>query len=135
MDKHIFPIDQFRILRPQFNALLKDDVLIIAESALHYFPPSSDACFNELWMLVVAHMLDLNQRITEGMAPTGVITNVTMDKVSISFTSPPSGSDWSYWFKMTTYGQQFLALFLRCELTQHADSKASSELRSVENGA
>ncbi|MCD4592437.1 DUF4054 domain-containing protein, partial [Proteus mirabilis] len=73
----------------------------------------------ELWMLVVAHMLTLRKMIADDESPTGVVTSVTIDKVSVSFTAPPSGSDWSHWFKMTTFGQQFLALIKRCSVPQY----------------
>lgn len=119
MEASTFPLQSFRVLRPQFSGVPDDDIYILALSALNYFSSCRGVCTNELWMLVVAHMLDLNQQIAEGAAPTGVVTSVTMDKISVSFSAPPAGSDWSHWFKMTTYGQQFLALIKRCSVPQY----------------
>ncbi|WP_374448617.1 DUF4054 domain-containing protein [Providencia sp.] len=116
MDTSTFPIESFRVLYPQFSGIEKDEILIIAQSALNYFSPCRGVCTNELWMLVVAHMLSLRKMIADDESPTGVVTSVTIDKVSVSFTAPPAGSDWSHWFKMTTYGQQFLALIKRCSV-------------------
>lgn len=110
MEASTFPLTSFRVLYPSFNGLSDDDIYIIAQSALNYFSPCRGVCTNELWMLVVAHMLSLRKWIADDESPTGVVTSVTIDKVSVSFSAPPAGSDWSHWFKMTTYGQQFLAL-------------------------
>ncbi|MDE9446789.1 DUF4054 domain-containing protein [Xenorhabdus bovienii] len=114
MDASTFPLKSFRVLRPQFNAVPDDEVLIIAESALNYFSPCRGVCTNELWMLVVAHMLDLNQKIAQGESPTGVVTAATIGSVNMSFTAPPVGSNTSHWFNLTPFGQQYLALLNRC---------------------
>lgn len=119
MEASTFPIESFRVLYPQFGSIENDEIIIIAQSALNYFSSCRGVCTNELWMLVVAHMLSLRKMIADDESPTGVVTSVTMDKISVSFSAPPAGSDWSHWFKMTTYGQQFLALIKRCSVPQY----------------
>ncbi|BBV03797.1 hypothetical protein BML2531_15730 [Providencia rettgeri] len=119
MEASTFPLMSFRVLYPSFNGVSDDDIYTIAQSALNYFSPCRGVCTNELWMLVVAHMLSLRKWIADDESPTGVVTSVTIDKVSVSFSAPPAGSDWSHWFKMTTYGQQFLALIKRCSVPQY----------------
>lgn len=119
MDAATFPVESFRVLRPEFSTVPTDDIYVIAQSALNYFSPCRGICTNELWMLVVAHMLYLNQKIADGESPTGVVTSVTIDKVSVSYTAPPAGSDWSHWFKLSPYGQQFLALVKRCSVPRY----------------
>ncbi|HBN5911617.1 DUF4054 domain-containing protein [Morganella morganii] len=119
MDPSNFPLVSFRAIYKVFTAVPNDEIFIIAQEALNYFSPCRGVCTNSAWMLVVAHMLDLNRRIADGESPTGVVTSVTIDKVSVSYTAPPAGSDWSHWFKMSTYGQQFLALIKRCSVPRY----------------
>ncbi|HBH7051286.1 TPA: DUF4054 domain-containing protein [Morganella morganii] len=121
MDPSVFPIKSFRIIPSykRFDSVPDDDVFVIAQEALSYFSLCRVICTNSAWMLVVAHMLDLNSRIDKGESPTGVVTSVTMDKISVSYTAPPAGSDWSHWFKLTPYGQQFLALVKRCSVPRY----------------
>lgn len=119
MDPSDFPLVSFRAIYKVFTAVPDDEIFIIAQEALNYFSPCRGVCTNSEWMLVVAHMLDLNSRIADGESPTGVVTSVTIDKVSVSYTAPPAGSDWSHWFKMSTYGQQFLALIKRCSVPRY----------------
>lgn len=123
MDINLFPLQSFRALYLQFNSLADDDVLIVARSAINYFSTDNNICRDELWMLVTAHMLALRQMIAEGLSPIGVITNATIDKISVSFAPPPISSDWSHWFKITLYGQQFLTLISRCNLAQYQDTQ------------
>ncbi|CDL85474.1 conserved hypothetical protein [Xenorhabdus szentirmaii DSM 16338] len=89
-------------------------MLIIAQSARHYFSPCRGVCTDELWMLVVAHMLQLRALIAQGESPTGVVTAATIGSVNVSFTAPPVGSNTSHWFNLTPFGQQYLALLNRC---------------------
>ena len=112
-----FPLVSFRAIYKVFGAVPDDEVSAVAQEALNYFSPCRGACTNSAWMLVVAHMLDLNGRIADGESPT--VTSVTIDKVSVSYTAPPASSDWSHWFKMSTYGQQFLALIKRCSVPRY----------------
>jgi hypothetical protein len=114
MDASTFPLKTFRVLRPQFNAVPDDEILIIAQSALNYFSPCRGACTDELWILVVSHMLELRQRAAQGEATTGVVTAAAMGGVSVSYTAPPAGSNTAYWFNLTGDGQQYLALLNRC---------------------
>ncbi|SFN98295.1 DUF4054 domain-containing protein [Xenorhabdus japonica] len=109
-----FPIESFQVLYPQFESLPDDDVFIIAESARNYFSPCRGVCTYELWILVVAHMLQLRQLIAQGESPTGVVTAATIGSVNVSFTAPPVGSNTSHWFNLTPFGQQYLALLNRC---------------------
>ena len=77
MDPSDFPLVSFRVIYKAFAAVPDDEIFIIALEALNYFSPCRGVCTNSAWMLVVAHMLDLNGRIADGESPTGVVTSVT----------------------------------------------------------
>jgi hypothetical protein len=113
MDASTFPLKTFRVLCKPFSAVPDDDVLVFAQSALNYFSPCRGVCTDELWIWVVGHMLDLDQKMAQGESPTGVVTAATMGGVSVSYTAPPAGSNTSYWFGLSPYGQKYLALLER----------------------
>lgn len=119
MDARDFPLESFRVLYPQFASVTNDDIYVIALSALNYFSPCSGVCTNEQWMLVVAHMLYLRQQIADGQASSGAVASATIGSVSVSFSAPPAGSDWSHWFKMSPFGIQLLALIKRCSVARY----------------
>jgi len=119
MDAGTFPLESFRVLYPQFNDVPADDIFIIAKSATCYFPECQGICTSELWMLVVAHMLMLRQMAAKGESPSGAVTSATIDKVSVSFAAPPTSSNWSHWYNLTPFGQQYLALIKRCSVPRY----------------
>ncbi|WP_340610874.1 DUF4054 domain-containing protein [Xenorhabdus bharatensis] len=114
MNTDTFPLKAFRVLYPQFDAQPDEELEIIAQSARHYFSPCRGVCTDELWILVVAHMLQLRQLMAQGESPTSVVTAATIGSVNVSFTAPPVGSNTSHWFNLTPFGQQYLALLNRC---------------------
>lgn len=59
--------------------------------------------------LMTAHIAAINRFIATGQTA-GVITNGTVDKVSVTIEPPPSKNQWQYWLQTTPYGQQLLAL-------------------------
>ena len=70
---------------------------------------------NESWreyaqQLMLAHMLKIQELSASGQAPRQV-ASASESSVSVSITPPPSGSDLSYWYQLTTYGQQLAALY------------------------
>lgn len=111
-----FPLAKFRILYPQFSAVDDDVVLVIAEQAECFISLYGCACSGQLWMLMVAHMLQLRANAESGNATPGAIASASIDKVSVSFSAPSSSSSWNHWLNLTSFGQQFLALDNRCNV-------------------
>lgn len=111
-----FPLAQFRILYPVFVAVLDDVVLAWSVQAECLLRDRECACEGTEWMLLTAHLMAVNGLAGGGSdAPTvGNIASASIDKVSVSFTAPPAGDDWSFWLGSTPYGKQFLALAARC---------------------
>lgn len=64
--------------------------------------------------LMLAHLLALDVILKAGGSYTGqagIVTQATIDKVTVALAVPPYGTDnWRYWLNLTPYGQQLLAL-------------------------
>ena len=114
MSVDTFPITSFRTLYPQYDNIADDVVYVIAEKAKSYFSPCKGVCTNQLWMLVVAHMLYLRNEAEQGMAAPGAIASASIDKVSVSFTAPPTSSNAAHWYNLSPHGMEYLALVQRC---------------------
>lgn len=108
-----FPLDLFKLKYPMFADA--QDVLInaVADDALCYINECSGKCTEQLWMLLVAHMMYLRSKIDAGSL-TGEISSATIDKVSVSFVAPPAATEANHWFSLSPFGKQFLALRKRC---------------------
>lgn len=109
-----FPLAKFRVLYPQFETVDDETVLAWAEQAWCFMPAGCASCRESLWMLLVAHLLQLAWDGEDGGVSPGAITGASIGSVSVSFSAPTSGSAWSHWLNLTPFGQQFLALFRRC---------------------
>lgn len=59
------------------------------------------------WM--TAHLQFISALIAAGQVP-GVMTNATIDKVSITIEPPPAKNQWQYWLQCSPYGAALLAL-------------------------
>lgn len=108
-----FPLDKFKIMYPMFADMGDELIQFVAEDALCYMNDCGGKCTDQLWMLLVAHMLHLRKQAGAG-GLVGSVASATIDKVSVSFNAPPVTSDASYWFSLSPFGQQFLALRGRC---------------------
>lgn len=109
-----FPLAKFRILYPSFETVSNEVVLAIAEQALCFVGMYGCACSDQLWMLMVAHLLQLRFDGEDGGVAPGAISSATIDRVSVSFAAPTSSSAWAQWLNLSPFGQQFLALSGRC---------------------
>ena len=107
-----FPLDKFRALFPIGDRFDDDVINAVAEMALCYLNKCG-GCFDQLWQLLVAHMLKLRE-VEESGDMSGIITSATIDKVSVSLAAPPVGSSAEHWYGLTPFGVQFLALNKRC---------------------
>lgn len=58
---------------------------------------------------MTAHLLYLNDQIVAGNTP-GVMTNATIDKVSVTLQPPPEKNQWQWYLNQSPYGQQLLSL-------------------------
>lgn len=59
--------------------------------------------------LMTAHLLYLAGLIAGGQVP-AIITNATIDKITVGIEPPPVKNQWQYWLQTTPYGQQLMAL-------------------------
>lgn len=59
--------------------------------------------------LMTAHLGTIARSIQTNNV-VGVLTQASIDKVSVSLEPPPSKNQWQYWLNSTPYGQQLLAL-------------------------
>lgn len=108
-----FPLDKFRILYPQFEGKSDVEVLAFAEQALCFVSLYGCTCSEQLWVLMVAHMLTLQAMAASG-SNGGQVASASIDGVSVSFVAPTSTDAWSYWLNGTPFGQMFAALNRRC---------------------
>lgn len=67
---------------------------------------------------MLAHLLRLTKLATAagagGTAVTGVVTQATVDKVSVTLAPPPARGEWGHWLAQTPYGVQ-LSAFLSAQ--------------------
>lgn len=59
--------------------------------------------------LMTAHLLYLFNRINAGKT-TGIVTQATIDKISVTLQAPPEVNQWQWWLNQSPYGQQLLSL-------------------------
>lgn len=59
--------------------------------------------------LMTAHLVCLSLQVQTGNSP-GVVTDATIDKISVAIQPPPAPNQWQYWLNQSPYGQQLLAL-------------------------
>lgn len=109
-----FPLASFRLLYPMFDQFSDELVILIAEQAECFVSLYGCQCSNQLWMLMVAHMILLRKNAEAGTVTPGALTSASIDKISVSFSAPTSNTGWSHWLNLTPFGQQFLALSNRC---------------------
>lgn len=110
-----FPFEKFRLLYPQFAGFSDAVISLIAGQAECYLAAyCAGRCDEQLWMLLVAHMLQLRLDAEDGNSATGAVTSASIDKVSVSFAAPSSASSWAHWLNLTPFGLQFQALYKRC---------------------
>lgn len=107
-----FPLSEFRKLYPEFDAITDDQLLAFASQALCFVSIYGCECSEQLWILMVAHMLKL--KVNEAAGAGGQVSSASIDGVSVSFSVPPSADAWSYWLNGTPFGQMFAALSKRC---------------------
>ncbi len=111
-----FPVPKFRLLYPQFETVSDELLEAVAEEALCFITTCGGSCNESMWMLVVAHMLQLRFDAEDGGVAPGALASATVDKVSVSFSAPTSASAWSHWLNLTPFGQQFSVLHNRCNV-------------------
>ena len=111
-----FDLPAFRTLYPQFDAVPDETVLATAQQALCLISGHGCECGQPMWQLMVAHLLQIAANV-QGGGNAGVLASATIDKVSVSFQSPPFGSSaYKFWLFGTPYGAQLAALLDRCSV-------------------
>ncbi len=80
-----------------------------------YVPTNPVCCVTDAQLalaanLMTAHLAKLMSNAASGQI-TGVITEASIDKVSVGLQPPPEKSQYQWWLNQTPYGQALLALF------------------------
>lgn len=121
MAKILFDASYFRSLFPEFVCTppIPDSTLqVYFDTAELYISNSGyhrrigglqESQRKQALYLMTAHLAQISRNITNNNT-TGVITQASVDKVSITLASPPAPNQWQYWLQSTPYGQQLLAL-------------------------
>lgn len=119
-----FPLEKFRLLYPQFAEVSDETVEAQAEMALCFAGARGCSCSEQMWMLLTAHLLQLAANMAaNGGGVAGPVTGSSIGKVSVSFASPPVGTDWNYWLALTPYGLQFAALYQACNVASYVGGR------------
>lgn len=58
---------------------------------------------------MTAHLMAIGVIIGQQGTP-GIVTNATIDKISVTMQPPPEKNQWQWWLNQTPYGSQLLAL-------------------------
>lgn len=117
----IFDPSAFRLAFPDFGSLASyPDAKLqrYFDMATAYINNRSGGCYGGGWKLnqltiglnlMTAHLLTI-ANIIAGGNNTGVLTQATIDKVSVTIEPPPVPNQWQYWLQSTPYGAELLAL-------------------------
>lgn len=121
MAKVIFNASDFRTLFPEFVCTppIPDSTLqVYFDTAELYISNSgyhnrigglNEKQRKQALYLMTAHLAQISRNIKDGSS-TGVITQASVDKVSVTLAPPPAETQWQYWLQSTPYGQQLRAL-------------------------
>lgn len=111
-----FPLDEFRELYEQFSAISDTKVLFAADNARCLLPDSSGChgCLKSLWLLMVAHMLQIGINEANGQGAAGAVVSATIDKASVSFAQAPVRDQRDQWLGLTPFGRQFQVMLDKC---------------------
>lgn len=110
----VFPLEKFRLLYPKFAAVTDETVLAVAEQALCYTSERGCKCSEDMWLLMVAHLLFMAALDASGRFTPGILSGSTIDKITVSFAMPNAMTPWAFWLNRSPYGQQFSALLSKC---------------------
>lgn len=110
----MFPLEKFRLLFPQFASVTDEKVNAWADWAKCLADTNGCACTEQIWMLLVAHLIQLSTQAENGTSIPGALASATVEKVSVSFQPAPGADGWSHWLNLTPWGQQALALMAAC---------------------
>jgi Protein of unknown function (DUF4054) len=117
----VFNPSDFRNQFPAFNCVppISDNTLqAFFDTATLYINNPRGYCYRggltfaqrqQCLYLMTAHLTAISRLIAEDQTP-GIITNATVDKLSVTLQPPPETNQWQYWLQSTSYGQQLLAL-------------------------
>jgi hypothetical protein len=112
----IFDIEKFRLRFPYFTEVkFSNDVLTMYwDMATCYISADDYGCLSgncrELAIqFMTAHLTIIGDNAKTGDT-TGFVDSATIDKITVSLTPPPVGSQYTWWLSLTTYGQQLLGL-------------------------
>lgn len=117
MAARVFPLAVFRELYPQFSGVSDEAILALSVQAECLVSSHGCGCEDSMWMLMVAHMLAMRDNASNGGSPAGTLASASIDKVSVSFQAPPTGTSYfKFWLSGTPYGAELLAMLSRCSV-------------------
>lgn len=105
----IFTQDEFKTMFPEFSNVSEAYLELMSEQAECFVNKCQCKCGKLILMLMTAHLLFIFKN-TEEDSLNGVITNATIDKVSVALKTLDTQDSWVFWLNQSTYGQTLLAL-------------------------
>jgi len=117
MAQHVLDLANFRVIFPAFsNVVSFPDAVIQAfwDVGVTYLG-DYDGCLlagdplQSALNYMCAHLLQLSVMAQAGLTP-GIVTQSTVDKVSVSIAAPPAKNAWAWWLNLTPYGSALWAL-------------------------
>lgn len=106
-------VQEFKRRYPQFSKVSAGHIEATAVLAEAYLPSGCKKYHEAMLMLLVAHMLTLDEQAKDGTLTTGQVTSASVGGVSVGF-SVAQGNKNNQWFMLTPYGLQFLSLKKKC---------------------
>lgn len=114
---HVLDIAQFRVIFPEFASVVAfpDAVLQAFWDVGVTYLGAYDGCLlsgdprQNALNYMTAHLLKLSVMAQAGQTP-AIVTQATIDKVTVSLAEPPTKSGWAWWLCLTPYGVALWAL-------------------------
>lgn len=111
MAQHVLDPANFRVIFPAFASVeaYPDAVLLAFWDVGVTYLGSYDGCLlsgdplQQALNFMTAHLLQLSVMATAGQTP-AIVTQSTVDKVSVSIAAPPAKNAWAWWLCLTPYG-------------------------------
>ena len=112
----VLDIASFRINFPAYSVVVDyPDARLNAQYAIGkcYIDDNDctlpEECREYALQLMLAHLLKIQDSIASGQ-PTQIVTSATEGSVSVSLAEPPNSDTFTYWFSLSTYGLQLIAM-------------------------
>ena len=106
-------VQEFNHRYPQFSEVSEGHIEATAALADAYLPSGCKRHHEAMLILLVAHMLTLEEQARDGTLATGQVSSASVGNVSVGFSVAQADKN-NQWFMLTPYGLQFLTLKKKC---------------------